>query len=260
MKAPPRLRGPGGRECSEHRPGSQNVQNSSKAFPQKPLDPKAGFVAAVPDKPKPITGEAEANQREPRYWRGKPYPGAATWERHIWVRGQDLKLARKAVLRALVDHHWAAGRVNPGIGRIAEEVGMSRRAVTSAITWLEDNDWIEAVDVFDEDGRQTSNGYEFLDPPPPCRIFMGGVKEVHGEGEGGAHKEIRESRQAARAARRGSRWSKSSEDKDCEDKAGPDLCEGEPCEFATFTEPGDSCPRCQWRRPPATTTTRRRRR
>ena len=28
-----------------------------------------------------------------------------------------------------------------------------------------------------------------------------------------------------------------------------DLCEGEPCRFATFTEPEATCPRCGWQRP-----------
>ena len=148
--------GPRGvRDASQSRTNRQNFTTYSA---QVPFAPGAGFLAAIP-------GEVEANQADPRAHRGRPYPGSGTWERHVWVRGQPLPLAPKAVLRCLVDHNFGGGPVCPGIARIAEETGLSRAGARKALRWLRLRRWIDSGVQLREDGGQTSNLYFVMDPP-----------------------------------------------------------------------------------------------
>ena len=132
---------------------------------QVPVPPGAGFLAAVEGKGKGEKGEVEAAQSEPRAWRGKPYPGGGQWERHVWIRGQELAHVHKAVLRCLVDHDFGRGQVNPSIATIGEETGLSRVTVCHGLRWLRRAGWIGADACERTNGGRSSNAYTIIGPP-----------------------------------------------------------------------------------------------
>ena len=210
----------------------------------------------VPDKQRRIPllavipGEAEANESVPRHWRGRPYPGGGTWERHVWIRGQPLSLARKVVLRCLVDHDYGNGQVNPSIRRIADETDLKPETVRKVLRWLRVNGWIEAVKTDREDGGRSSNDYIIRADPPGRRDRGSGARSPGVRGVGTGHEEAREPGRAASAARPESRRLKSTEEAGHEEEVGEELCEfvrGR-CRHSLDLDPGGECRTCGWRR------------
>ena len=143
---------------------------------QKPFPPAAGFVQAVPDIPPLRCGGCGASPLPPAYrvcpvcgWarpgqEGAPYP-AKSIERFGWVFDQRIASpTQRLVLLALVQHDMPNGRgMFPGMDRLSEMTGLSRRAVVYALKGLQADGWVKRYKVRRR-GHQGSNLYVVQQP------------------------------------------------------------------------------------------------
>lgn len=91
------------------------------------------------------------------------------------ARAAPIKACAFAIgLRA--DRH--TGQCNPSFDRIADDSGLSRRAVIGAVEFLVDSGWLVRIRQRGEGGRQTSNIY-VLTMPQNVTVHSARVQEVH---------------------------------------------------------------------------------
>ena len=165
------------------------MRDYTKQSIQKPFPPRAGYVAAVPDQPKPRRGKAEATTGPLCYrcgyhfppgsetclvcgfvWRhrGEPYP-AASVERYDWARAQHIgDPAAKELLGALVAHdrgrNETPGTVRPSIVRLALMVERSEATVYRKLAYLEKQGWLVRQHDAQANGWRAANRYTITSP------------------------------------------------------------------------------------------------
>lgn len=73
------------------------------------------------------------------------------------------EVAAKMLLVCLANaHNNETGLCCPSVNRLAEESNMSRRSVQRWIKWLDENGFLEVIEVTSESGRQQSNSYRLV--------------------------------------------------------------------------------------------------
>lgn len=79
----------------------------------------------------------------------------------IWATSQNPdKPSEKLVLLALADHYnWETKQCNPGLARLVDWTGISRRSILEHLSSLERQGYIERTRNWRHNGSQTSNIY-----------------------------------------------------------------------------------------------------
>lgn len=98
------------------------------------------------------------------------------------------EVAAKMLLVCLANaHNNETGLCCPSVNRLAEESNMSRRSVQRWIKWLDENGFVEVIEVTSSSGRQQSNSYRLVGFYRGAKLTplprMGGVTVDTGEGD-----------------------------------------------------------------------------
>ena len=215
---------------------------------QVPLAPRAGFVAAVPDKDDPRGDPCSCGYWFPRgsdsclvgrCWRDtEPNKIHDRMLRALTIPGLT---NREQIMLAAIAYHDGSGSAFPGLDRLGELAGVKRRQAINImeklrrkgrLSWERRDGNRRDVNVYRiAYGDACQCAIQECTSKPVARCAISGSSKC----TAGLHPNV----EPEAASRRGH-----------EGKVPPDLCEPPGrCRAGAFVPPGGECRRCGWRRP-----------